>query len=179
MDLAHPGRVASGQVVVDGDDVDALALEGVQVHGQGGDEGFTFAGLHLGDPAEMQSGAAHELDVEVSLADGPLGRLAGDRERLHQEVVQLLPVGQPLSELDRLVGEVLVGEDFKLWLQSIYVRHEGLKRPLLLALAHTQELCKNAHGVIQGTSRHRHDGPQAAQSWAFLSVFWRGPVGDV
>ena len=94
VDLAHPGRVASGQVVVDGDDVDALALEGVQVHGQGRDQGLTFAGLHLGDPAEVQSSAAHELDVEMSLADGPLGRLADDRERLHQEVVQVLPVGQ-------------------------------------------------------------------------------------
>ena len=88
-------------------------------------------------------------------------------------------MAKPLSELDRLVGEILVGEDFELWFQSIYVRHEGLKRPLLLALAHTQELCKNAHGVIQGTSRHRHMGPQAAQSSAFVPVSRRGPVLDV
>ena len=160
VDLAHPGGVAAGQVVVDRDDVDAIALEGVQVHGQGRDEGFAFTGLHLGDPAEMQRGTAHELDVEVALADGALGRLADDRERLHQEVVQVLAVGQPLPELDRLVGELLVGEGFELWLQSIDVRHEGLKRPQLLALAHTQELGQNAHCAIQGTSRHRDMGPR-------------------
>ena len=55
VNLAHPLRVATGQVVVDRDDVDALALERVQIGGQRGDERLAFAGLHLGDAA--RSGA--------------------------------------------------------------------------------------------------------------------------
>ncbi len=51
VDLAHPLRVALGEVVVDGDHVDAVTGEGVEVAGKGGDEGFAFAGLHFADLA--------------------------------------------------------------------------------------------------------------------------------
>ena len=73
MDLAHPLRVAGGQVVVDGDQVDPVAGEGVQVDGQGGDQRLALARLHLGDPAEVEGHAPHELDVEVALAEDPPG----------------------------------------------------------------------------------------------------------
>ena len=76
---AHPLGVAGGQVVVDRDHVDALAGEGVEVDGQGRDEGLALAGLHLGDPPEVQRHAAHELDVEVPLARGPARPPRGPR----------------------------------------------------------------------------------------------------
>ena len=53
VDAAHPFGVALGQIIVDGDDVDALAFERVQVNGQGGDQRFAFAGSHFGDPAPV------------------------------------------------------------------------------------------------------------------------------
>jgi len=68
VDLAHPLGVAPRQVVVDGDEVDALSFEGVEVQGERGDEGFAFARLHLGDGAFVQDHAAHELDVEMAHA---------------------------------------------------------------------------------------------------------------
>ena len=71
VDAAHPLGVAPGQVVVDGDEVHALAGEPVEVGGQGRHEGLALAGLHLGDPAEVQRRAAHQLDVEVALPDDP------------------------------------------------------------------------------------------------------------
>ena len=46
---AHPLGVAAREVVVDGDDVHALALERVQVRGERRDQRLAFAGLHLGD----------------------------------------------------------------------------------------------------------------------------------
>ena len=49
VDLPHPFGVAAGEVVVDRDDVDALAGERVEIDGQGGDQRLAFAGLHLGD----------------------------------------------------------------------------------------------------------------------------------
>ena len=109
VDLAHPLGVAAGQVVVDGDDVDAVAGEGVQVDRQGRDQGLALAGLHLGDPAEVQGHAAHQLDVEVALADGPPGRLPDGGEGLDEQVVERLAVVEPLPELDRPVGQLLVG----------------------------------------------------------------------
>ena len=64
VDLAHPQRVAAGQIIVDGDDVHALAGERVEVDGHGGGEGLALAGLGLGDLALVQHDAAHYLHVE-------------------------------------------------------------------------------------------------------------------
>ena len=59
VELAHPFGVASGQVVVDGDHVDALAGQAGEVDGQGGGEGLALAGAHLGHRAPVQRRAAH------------------------------------------------------------------------------------------------------------------------
>ena len=77
---AHPLGVAPGQVVVDRDDVDALAFERVQVGGQGGDERLAFAGLHLGDLAAVEHRAADQLHVEVPHVQHAPAGLADDRE---------------------------------------------------------------------------------------------------
>ena len=96
---AHPLGVVLGQVVVDGDDVHALARQRVEVRRQGRDQRLALTGLHLGDVAEVQRRAAHDLDVEVALAEHPLGGLADGRERLGHQVVEGLAVGEPLLEL--------------------------------------------------------------------------------
>lgn len=99
VNAAHPLRVTLGQVVVDRDDVDAVTGQRVQVRREDAGEGLALTGLHLGDVAEVQRGAAHDLDVEVALGQHPLGRLAGDRERLGQQFVEALAVLVPLREL--------------------------------------------------------------------------------
>ena len=87
-DRAHPLRVAPGQVVVRGDDVDAAAGQRVQDRGQRRQEGLAFAGPHLGDLALVEDGAADELDVVQAHAQRPLHRLAAHREDLGQGVVE-------------------------------------------------------------------------------------------
>ena len=92
VDAAHPLGVAAGQVVVDGDEVDALAAERVEVGRERGDEGLALAGLHLGDPAEVERRATHQLDVEVALADHPSAAsrmTANDSTRMSSRVAPL------------------------------------------------------------------------------------------
>ena len=96
MHPAHPLGVVLGQVVVDRDDVDAAAGQRVQVGRQHSGQGLALTGLHLGDVAQVQRGAAHELDVEVALAEHPGRRLADGRERLGQQLIERLAVGVPL-----------------------------------------------------------------------------------
>ena len=112
VDLAHPLGVALGEVVVDGDDMHALAGERVEIDRQRRDQRLAFAGLHLGDAAFVQDHAADQLHVEMALAERALGGLAAGRERRHQDVVERLAVGELLPELvgaraQRLVGELL------------------------------------------------------------------------
>ena len=77
VDAAHHLGLVLGQVVVDGDDVDAVAGERVEVRRQHGDQGLALTGLHLGDVAHVQRGAAHDLDVEGAQARGPGGTPRG------------------------------------------------------------------------------------------------------
>ncbi len=95
IDGPHPLRVALGQVVVDGDDVDAPAGHGVERGGQGRDEGLALAGLHLRDLALVQDDAAHELHVEGAHAQLAAADLAGRREDVRQHVVEGLAACAP------------------------------------------------------------------------------------
>ena len=94
VDPAHPLGVAGGEVVVDGDDVDAQARQGVEVDRQGRHQGLALAGAHLGDAALVQHHAADELHVEVALAEHALGRLAHGGEGGHEDVVEGLAGGE-------------------------------------------------------------------------------------
>ena len=88
VDRRHPLGVAAGQVVVDRDDVHALARQGVEERRHGRDQRLAFARLQLGDAAVVDRDAADDLDVEMPLPDRPLGRLADQGERLDQQAVE-------------------------------------------------------------------------------------------
>ena len=96
-DRAHPLRVALGQVVVDGDDMDAAAGHGVERRGQRRDEGLALARLHLGDLALVQHDAADQLDVEVAhaqLASADLARRGEDfGQRIVEHALEMRDVG--------------------------------------------------------------------------------------
>ncbi len=130
VDAAHQLGLVARQVVVDRDDVHALAGDGVEVGGGGRDEGLALTGLHLGDVAEVEGGATHELHVEVAEAEGALRRLAHGGERLGQQVVERLAGGVALAEGDGLVAQLVVGELLEALLEVV----DGL-RVVLEALA--------------------------------------------
>ena len=110
VDLAHPLRVTLGQIVVDGDDVDALALEGVQIGRQNCNQGFAFAGLHLRDTALVQDDAADQLDPIGPHPQHTPGGLPNRREGLRENVVQGFAPGKPRLEGLGLPSQLLVGE---------------------------------------------------------------------
>ena len=64
------GRVALGEVVVDGDYVDSLAGECVQKDGKGRHEGLSLSGGHLGYLSLVQDDTSDELHVVVDHVPG-------------------------------------------------------------------------------------------------------------
>jgi hypothetical protein len=88
VDGTHPLRVAPGEVVVDGHDVDAAAGERVEHGGERRDERLALAGLHLGDLSLVEHDAAHDLDVVLAHPQGPLHRLAAHREDFRGDLVE-------------------------------------------------------------------------------------------
>ena len=105
-----PLGVALREVVVDGDEVRALAGEAVEVEREARDERLALAGLHLGDVALVEDDPAHQLDVEHALVRRALARFADGRERVEDEVVEALAVLEPLPEHRRQALEVGGGE---------------------------------------------------------------------
>ncbi len=126
---AHPLRVALGQVVVDRDDVHAVAGQRVEVGREHAGQGLALTGLHLRDVAQVQRGGAHQLDVEGPLAEGALGRLAHGGEGLGKEIIERFPVGVPLPELPGEVAQVGVAHRDELFLDGV----DLLADPLQLA----------------------------------------------
>ena len=98
VDLAHPLGVTLGQVFVDGDHMDTLAGQGVEVAGQNGHQGLAFTGAHLGDPALVQNDAAHELHRVGAHTQHPVGGLPDGGEGLRQNVIQGFPGFQTILE---------------------------------------------------------------------------------
>ena len=119
VDLPHPFGVALGEIIVDGDDVDAAAGERVEIDRQRRDQRLAFAGLHLGDLAVVQHHAADQLDVEMALAERALGRLAHGGEGRHQDVVERRALGELLLEFVGARAQRLVGQRFQLRLQRV------------------------------------------------------------
>ena len=130
----RPLGVALGEVVVDRDQVRALAGEGVQVERLHRDEGLSLARLHLGDVALVQDDPAHLLHVEEADVHGALERLADRGEGLEDELAHRLAVLDPLPELDRLARELGIGELLELGLERADVGRllgEPLQAPSL------------------------------------------------
>ena len=97
----HPLRIPTRQVVVDGDDMDALALQRVQDNGQRCDERLPLARLHFGNLSLVERHTPHKLHVEMAKPQLPLGNFPYDREDFLQDVVQGFPFAQPLPEPKR------------------------------------------------------------------------------
>jgi hypothetical protein len=135
VDPAHPLGVALGQVVVDRDHVHAVAGERVQVGGQHRGQGLAFTGPHLGDVAEVHGRAAHQLHVEVPLAQGPARGLAHGRERLRQQVVQGLAVFVPALELVGHAPELVVAHREEVVLDRVDLIGDPLELAKELAFA--------------------------------------------
>ena len=153
MHAAHELGLVLGEEVVDGDDVHALAGEGVEVGREGRDERLALTGLHLGDVALVQRGAAHDLHVEVPLAEGALARLTHGREGLGQEHVEGLAVVESLAETLGLVAQLLVGELLEVGLEGIDLLGDALELLQGPALAGAKQLLDDGHLVISLPTR--------------------------
>ena len=160
VDLAHPLGVARREVVVDGDEVHALAAERVEVDRQRRHEGLAFAGLHLGDPAEVQRRPAHQLHVVVPLADHPHARAS--RVTANASTSRSSSVS-PLARRSRNAGVFACSSAsesrLQLGFECVDLGHQRLQSPDLFALASAKELVENAHETDESTGGVRAGQP--------------------
>ena len=145
VDLAHPLRVTLGQIVVDGDDVHALAGEGVEVGGQGGHQGLALAGLHLGDAALVQHDTTDELHPVGAHTQHTVRRFPDGGKGLGEDVVGGLTVMKTLLELSGLGLELGIGERFILLLQRFDLVGDGVDLFKLVVAVCTEYFGEKTH----------------------------------
>ena len=139
VDAAHVLGVALGQIVVHRDDVHALAGERVEIGGQRGDQRLALTGLHLGDVAQVQCPAAHDLHVEVPLAQRAFGRLPHGGERFGKQVVEGFAVCEPLPVLVGHRPQLRVGHRLEVGFERVDLLGDRLEPAQDAALAGTQQ----------------------------------------
>ena len=123
--------------------MDALAFEGVEIGGEGGDEGLALTGAHLGDCAGVQHHAAHQLDVEMAHVVDALGRLADDGEGLLKQAVEGGAIGESLAEFLGLALERLVGEGLHDRLERVDPVYPGSERSQSTVVCSSENLAGN------------------------------------
>ena len=125
--------------------MDALARQGVEVGGEGGHQGLTLAGFHLGDPPLMEDDAAHHLHPVGPQANDPPRGLPAGGEGLGKDVVQRLPLGKTLLQLRGLGLKLSVGEGFILLLQGVHLVGDGVDGLQLPLGGGAENFGKQAH----------------------------------
>jgi hypothetical protein len=148
VDRPHPVRVAAGQVVVDRDHVHALAGERVDDHGERAGERLALARAHLGDLTVMEDHAADQLHVEMTHLHPSAAHLAGQREGLGQQLVDVLAVAGALAQLRELLRQLVVGglQELRLPVVDPFdALGVGLE---LLRFAHSEGALEDGHSYL-------------------------------
>ena len=147
VDPAHPFGVAPRQIVIDGDDVHALAQERVEIDGRHGDQGLALARTHLGDAAGVQDHAAGQLDVILALAQHPLGGLTRHGKGFVQQLVQGFAAGDPVPERIGHHPQFVIRQGGELLLQGVDLLNPAHEVLDLAVVGGAENLLGNAeHG---------------------------------
>ena len=178
VDLAHPLGVAAGEIVVDGDDVHALAGERVEIDGERRDQRLAFAGAHLGDRALVQHQAADQLNVEMALLERALGGLAHGGESGRDQIVERLAGGELGAELGGLGAQLIVAQRVELGLQRV---DRGDLRPIALQPAVVGRAEDPLHHRVELQRRAEHFRPfqcrPARRRWRRLPLINERAMG--
>ncbi|CAB4962724.1 unannotated protein [freshwater metagenome] len=158
MDASHPLGVALGKVVVDRDDMDALAGQRIEIGRQGGNEGLALTRAHLSDVAHVEGCPTHDLDVIVTLAERSPRRLANGRERFRQEVIEGLPGLIAVLVLLGELPQLRVSEGGEVLLDGIDRFGDRMQSSQDLAFSGAEDLVEESHSGRPFGSGHSGSG---------------------
>ena len=132
----HPLSIATGQIIVDGDDMHAVSGQRVQIRRQGSDQCFAFTGSHFGNFAVVQNHATDQLNVEVAHAERPLTCFTDDCKSFRQERVKRLAIGHARLELGCFTAQLVVRQGADAFFQRVDLADNSrvlLDQPIITA----------------------------------------------
>ena len=136
VELTHPARVATGQIVVDGDHMNAFACQRVQIDGQRCGECFTFAGSHLRNFSVVKRHTTQQLDIKVTHLHDTFAALAHHRKSFGKYLFQRLAVTDALFQILRFLTQFVIAQFFVIRLERIDLLNRftvGFEQPFVAA----------------------------------------------
>ncbi len=121
----HPFGIATRQIVVHRGQVGAFTFQRRQIHGQGGRERLTLAGLHLGNRPVVHGGAAQDLHVEVTHVERPPAGFSHQGVRLGQNAFHRLLAANPITKRKAALAQVVHAQRLQLFLVRGDSRYHG------------------------------------------------------
>ena len=106
--LAHFLRLELSEVVVDGNNVNASAVERVSVSSKAGNKRFTFTCFHFCDTSLMQNDSTNDLNGVRLFAQHSERSLTAYSECIAKHIVQRFAFLDPVTEDIGLCGQLLV-----------------------------------------------------------------------
>ena len=125
-----------------------LAGQGVKVGGQGGHQGFAFAGLHFGDAPLMEHDAADELHGVGPHAQHAVGGLAHRSKGFGQQGVQAFAAFVALFELGGFALQLFVAQGLVRRFQLQDLVHDRLNVFQLTVAVGTKNFIKKSHTLL-------------------------------
>jgi len=159
VERAHPLGIASGEVVIDRDEMHAEPGQRIEANRQRGDECLAFTRAHLGNRTAVETGATNNLDVEVAHVHCAQARLAcqcvGLWLKVRQDLLHLILGGvfaktlaDELTQLAVTLAQAFVGERSGFFGQRSGRIDDELEFLETLAFADAEETIKQfCHGT--------------------------------
>ncbi len=157
VDLAHPFRIAAGQIVVHRHDMHAAPGQRVQISGKGRDQGLAFAGFHFSNVALMQKDRAHQLHVKAAQAQRAPAGLAAVGKGFGQHGIQAFAA--LLHARLQVAGagdQLVVGQRLELGLQRVDLCHQRPDRFHLAVVRGAEHLARQSTNTQHVFSLGRH-----------------------
>ena len=88
MYLSHPVCITIGQVVVDGNHMDAFAFQCIQIRRKRRHQSLSFTGAHLRDPSLVQDHTADQLYPVMFHTEHAPGRFSDRGKCLRKQIIQ-------------------------------------------------------------------------------------------
>ena len=145
VNLAHPIRIALGEVVVHRHDMHALAGQRIQIGREGRNQRLAFPRAHFGDVALMQENPALQLHIKGTQAKGTLGSFTAVGKGFGQDRVQrFAALLHTVLELTGLFDDPLIREGGEFGLKRVDLRHQRPHRFHLAIIRRAENLARKS-----------------------------------
>ena len=138
--LSHLLRITFGQIIVDRNNMYALAVQRVQIRRERRHQRFALAGAHLRDASLMQNDAADDLYMEGFHTQHAPVALADGRKSFRKQVIQCLPVSKTPAEFICFAAQLLVRKGLHRIAQRFDSIHQRLDALQLMLAVRAEDL---------------------------------------